>query len=460
MALNDYKEQTSDSTNTMRYWGPRLHFATNQKQMLPGKGNSDSNGFILEADYCLAPQPYLCHVVERVMKALGYSVNGNAIRSSAMKNVFIANCKPTLEIKNILPHWTVKEFLKEVMMFCGVKFEAANGAVQIKNSGAVSGAIAKELTHVIDEYSVDIDQEAADEDLSVGNVGYKFNNPSSYMVLPDEVWDNAIVKEFDTLQERADFYDAIKTAEDRYKYLLVCPADTREEKIIINAEEALVPVDVMGPLRRDKGTKDLAKELRIVPVEMSFDEDTFIHDTWVHQRVQNPETNVYYGQQERKEGGVAMITNTTRSFTAVESYSIYKALEGEEDAKDSKPDTMEVGSLGMQYSNHAPLASGDSSTVFRHEGGFGIPYIQINGRYSFWAGTPETFMLHSLPELNTSYGCDTQTEYQVQFLDNGDFSAMDTFLIRGRKFRCSKLELTIDEKGLQPMKRGYFHEVL
>lgn len=472
MALNDYKDSDGE-TNVLRYWSPRLHYAINQAQTLPGHSSQENGRFItLDDSYCLAPQPYMCYVVEQVLKALGYTVAENAIRdNSARKNVFLANCKSTLEIKYMLPHWTVKEFLKEVMLAFNVKFEARNGECRIKNATLLNDSTVIELHEVVDEYSTDIDQDAANEDLSAGNVGYKFDNPSPYLVIPDEIWENAEVKRFDTIAGMSDFINEVDQDDDRYKYLMICADNGSgiEEKRVFNSDPDItsngtmvegMAIDWMGPLRR-QDTSDMARELRIVPVEMSLDADTFIQDIWIHNKVQTPGEYQYYGAAENKEAGVAMITNASRNFTDYKCYNISTALKGEDEQAESKRDILEVGCLGKTYTNHIhKTAAGNATVTFDHEGGFGIPFIMVSGQYLYWDSTPKIFLLKNLPAINTSNRCNTQAEWQLQFVDKGVFSTMATYLVRGRKFRCVKIEYTIDETGLQLLKKGHFYEII
>ena len=147
--------------------------------------------------------------------------------------------------------------------------------------------------------------------------------------------------------------------------------------------------------------------------------------------------------------------------TAFLFYNISSVISGEnEEQAESKRDILEVGCLGTSYNNHIYTKdTGNDQTTFAHEGGFGIPYIMTSGQYLYWGHTPTIFMLQQLPAINTSEGGNTQTEWQIQFVDKGLFSTMATYLIRGRKFRCLKIEYTIDEKGLQLLKKGYFYEI-
>ena len=54
----------------------------------------------------------------------------------------------------------------------------------------------------------------------------------------------------------------------------------------------------------------------------------------------------------------------------------------------------------------------------------------------------------------------TSVEHTVQFADRA--AALDptaTYIIHGRRFVCHKLELEITDRGLSPLKTGYFYEI-
>ena len=74
------------------------------------------NGEWVNEDFSVAPQPYLCYVVEQIFAALGYTLRpeNNALRQGAFRNVFIANARNTENLADILPHWTVREFFENL----------------------------------------------------------------------------------------------------------------------------------------------------------------------------------------------------------------------------------------------------------------------------------------------------------------------------------------------------------
>lgn len=76
----------------------------------------------LRDNLVLAPQPYLCIIVERVLGALGYSLApaDNALHQGWMGQAFVANARGTLHFAGCVPHWTVKEFFTELRNLFGV----------------------------------------------------------------------------------------------------------------------------------------------------------------------------------------------------------------------------------------------------------------------------------------------------------------------------------------------------
>ena len=53
----------------------------------------------------------------------------------------------------------------------------------------------------------------------------------------------------------------------------------------------------------------------------------------------------------------------------------------------------------------------------------------------------------------------SRTEHACQFAHRGAIDPTRMFIIHSRRYACNKLELTIDENGLQPLATGYFYEI-
>ena len=145
----------------------------------------------------LSVQPYLIAIIERLFNALGKTVGENEIRNSWMKNIFIANAKNTIYIKDILPHWTVEEFIKEIENFSGCIIDLDKNVVKInKIENFINSNNIIELQKVIDDFNSEIDnqEETQIESIIGGNIEYESDSEDNLLRLPDEVWEKAIIR--------------------------------------------------------------------------------------------------------------------------------------------------------------------------------------------------------------------------------------------------------------------------
>ena len=61
--------------------------------------------------------------------------------------------------------------------------------------------------------------------------------------------------------------------------------------------------------------------------------------------------------------------------------------------------------------------------------------------------------------LSDGASIDTRAEHLFQFTDRIPGDPTVPYLIRGKRYACHKLEFTIDEQGIRPLKQGYFYEI-
>jgi len=97
----------------------------------------------------------------------------------------------------------------------------------------------------------------------------------------------------------------------------------------------------------------------------------------------------------------------------------------------------------------------------------GVPYLEKLGDY--WQAFGSYFILNFAGSGENNIKNDTirqkggavetREETEISFIDMGNFLPNDIYMIKGRKYVCEKLEFTIDENGVNKLKRGYFFEV-
>lgn len=108
-------------------------------------------------------QPYLLHVIRRVMDEIGYRFDDSNFEGTWWENIIVCNSLPLAwempEMRYILPHWTVPEFMEQVERFMDAQFvmDAATMTCKIVLNGSTMNNMPEiELKNVIDVHQVDL----------------------------------------------------------------------------------------------------------------------------------------------------------------------------------------------------------------------------------------------------------------------------------------------------------------
>lgn len=422
----------------------------------------ESFSYSMGTDYDkFSAQPYLLLIIERVLNAIGYELNpDNAIAQSWQQNIFIANGRNEFKYANLLPHWTVTEFLKEVCLFCGVAFTKEGNVVNIirKADNYADESSLLYLSEIIDEHTTEIESEdEGSKDPLTGNVGYDFDSIDPMLRLPDEVWNKAnVIEPFSSesvMRQWAGSY-----SEDKAGWIL---SETRNHGVYAYIEDSegffLCEVDQVGSILRDGKRREIDVNLRIVPAKMEMIPVTYRYET---DRGFASKVDAFY---------VPMLMTAT-SMDKIPDFSVNNAVNpNAEDLTPSKPERIEVAfnDTGEYCVNQAWTDPAGSTVNITIPLAVGIPYVREDEAYFLTLFTttgthknlllkPDTAMYNI---LNYGKKIDTRVKHCFQFLDNIDPNPKATFIIRGRKYACQKIEYTVEEQGLSPIKRGYFYEI-
>lgn len=430
----------------------------------------------------MAPQPYFCFIIEQVVRALGYELDrkDNAIRQSWMRNILIANARGTLKFNQLLPHWTVKEFFQEVQTFFGVVVQVEGKRVRVERKAAIyqDKAHVRTIRDVMDEYSVDMDEEAGQKDPAGGNVGYAYPEIDKKLVLPDEVFELATVKHFADYGALLDFVRGTPEEERAKSSVLMIDDGLGYKWAFINQDGKYINqvVDQMSALYRDD-RRELDTELKIVPVRMDYPVDAVSRMIFIHSVGMDKDRYVHKRTEKVKH--IIMVTDDTRVVTGYDGYSINDAVSGDGAETDTnKRDVIEVAVNTPDYWKiwFEDGITDKSQRSWNVPVPVGNPYIQdlttgayhtILKRYSFvldYKGTDESGNVYGTETIRHDVlegykPADTRVQWVVSFLDDGAFEPGDLYVIRNKKYLCQKLEFTINEDGVSPLKKGYFYEV-
>ncbi len=431
-----------------------------------------------------AVQPYLATVINSIFKKLGYAQILNVFNQSWLKDVFVANNVQTNNVDDILPHWTVEEFFTELRNAFGVYLEVKRGtdvlgkSVEYVNlvslTSHYSGGADVVLEQVTDELTADIDHDENAKTTKEGNTDYEHESISGILRLPDEVWQHAIIKTFNNESLlRLWVGQNIKTEEEKStsKWLFVDLNLNRTYAYLKSAKDGkfyLAQVDVFPPLIRNGAfykaatNREINTKLRIVPLQMAYQDFSC---EYILNADYDPLIKI---EIANKLKGIPILMSSADSVVPdKQTYSVNGVING--DAESTTDETKKADKLYVAFNPN--VAWEKTVDYFPYKVPLGINYLPTeDGFYlplSLNTNIPQPFSLR--PSLNETesvgYNLEfmqsikTAVERQFLFLDDVDVDPTATYVIKGKRYACHKIEVTIDTNGVQPLKRGYFYEI-
>lgn len=428
------------------------------------------SGTVWIRDYCTyknyAVQPYLATVINSIIRKLGYWQLLNVFNSSWLKDVFVANNVQTNNVDDILPHWTVAEFFTELRNAFGVYLdvgESVKSVNLVSLSSHYSGSAGVVLEEVLDELTADIDHDENAKTTKEGNTEYELGSISGVLRLPDEVWQNAIIKTFsdDGLLRRWIGENIREEEKSSSKWLFVDLNLNRTYAYLKSAKDGkfyLAQVDAFPPLIRNGAyykaatNREINTKLRIVPLQMTY---------------QNFKCEPYNLNLDQLIGIPILMSYADSVVPDKQTYSVNGAING--NSESTTNETNKLDKLYVAFNSNAAWEK--SGEVFPYKVPLGINYLPTyDGFYlplTLKTNIRQPFSLR--PSLNETacvgYNLEfmdrikTAVERQFLFLDDVDVDPTASYVIKGKRYACHKIEVTIDTNGVQPLKRGYFYEI-
>jgi len=457
--------------------------------------NTDGDkGGKFDEDTVFAPQPYLCFVAERVLAAIGYALapEDNCLRTGWMGSIFVANARGTVRIADTLPHWTVRTFFDNLRKALNVvvTVEGTRACIVSRSSAYADGGNLIRLRSVTDEQDTDLDEEGDSLDTTAGNVGYNFTDSCPLVMnLGEEVYGKMEVRRVTGATIVADFQGVSEEERERSNILYLAGGGATRYGIFKTSEDAdgtnkrfaLKEVDHMGPLFREEDCEvDIL--LDIVPCMMEETRPVSrVRMDWGTRILCYTAKTVYpvHPENQDLEGGEYggfhvpyLVTADTRAANAVGRYSLQQAVEQGEDTSEEQNPKQEVMEVALNLRTHYH-SSYKPFSVYQpdYSENVELPYPVGNPFRESRTGTgiykdvaSNHFILRdagSAIRLQLDGGrldIDTRCVTQFQYLD-GLLDPEAAILYRGRRYVCQKMEITIDEHGVLPLKRGYFYEM-
>ena len=430
----------------------------------------------------MAPQPWLMVVVEKILAALGYTFEAESDESHGWAwQVFLANSRATVRLAETLPHWTVREFLSEVENFLSAVFLVGGHHVTMRFRSDfytdVSARVSIERT--TDEHTAEVEDDKKAENTQGGNVDYDWETEDKQMRLPDEVWEQAIIQDYDTIAQLRAAAEALDTdVKSQSRYIFRLRNSSIAYAHLLDASDTdpdtrwkLVRVDYMPPLIRKSDTREIDLKLRILPALLTMNPLDTIHGFTI------PGGEGTF----RRTLPFPVLTTSDIVLTSASYYSVNAAINPSEEQTEAE--TRRGEDRNQEKPTIMPVAvwlneGGAHKTTYTYTDGGGTAHT-VNVPTSVKAYTPEkTGVIEDLRiendpevlrltnkengvgrELAATPQIEFRSQRRFQFTDRQPGDVTKIHLIHGRPYACQKIELTIDEHGLQPLKTGYFYEI-
>lgn len=448
-----------------------------------------------------AIMPNLMMIIRKVVEHFGYRLSINDVDVSPWNRLVICNARKTLIIQEALPHWTVSDFLTEVQNFFNCTFvfnESDKTAELISNISYFDKGI--QSYEPLDEYTSDVSDEDEEKTQSLGSSNIKFDMSDSgthlYDCLSDDVLSGYERKKYDSYDELLRDFNSL-SEDDKKKYFFVCP----EGFFIYKTNDAPdVPTDSEGDgsfgggsssgssgddsddtwyigqvnqfgaiIRNEKIDEYIS--LKICPVGITTEQmagyyvESSPSGSTGHGAVYEKawETEVQMPSLKNEKGDIP-----TRDYTKV----VWAGISGTQDINEetTAEDRIQVMFVGtqLQYINKPGYTDASKKVPYP------MPFTDyrdkaINLADCGYQNVHDSWSLalsncsadHFLGQLHqNNYLVNTQTEIQIQFETDSIPDVRKIFIFKNRRYVCEKLELTVREKGLDKLVKGYFFEML
>ena len=425
------------------------------------------------------PQPYLCAYLRYLLEALGYELEYNFLEETIYKDLYIVNALRTMKWNEMLPGWSVADFLEQVELLF-------NATVVVDNRRRTARLLCRStfyttptVAHVLqveDEYET----ESADEDgdpaaVQLTRCDVRYNLPDNAYwrarCLPQSVKAAAkkgtIPADFrptDSLIGRLDawFADAAHQRTDT----IYTDAKTgrkafwnQDREVENSPKDHWQPADEFAAIERDDPEQEV--ELEMIPAELA---------------------QVNIALHFRESSSDFAYVNYRYPMPAVDGAPRYDADADEdstedEDASTPVSDLIENADADDDDEDTGASTGSKGRILLAFYGGLELPvpqYANVKLPMSFtdemlyvWAtneiiltdGLAPTLRLQDLEGnlWQDTLEMDLDNEITFRIHDPNLYDARQVFEIRNRRYVCKEMEFTLDANGRKGAWTGTFY---
>lgn len=186
--MRSYEEQKEDESNGGIYLGfVCLPWVNNTSGNIQNTMSKDNNEYSFingrrSGAIAVVGFPFFVEIIRQVLLGAGYECDLSEIENSQWKNLIVCQGFPRVWqmqfMNQILPHWTVSEFLEQVEMFLNGTFELDDKNRMMTfsfNCNTISHLPVVTITNVLESHSVDIadKDDGKDDYIEQKNMAYQ-----------------------------------------------------------------------------------------------------------------------------------------------------------------------------------------------------------------------------------------------------------------------------------------------
>ena len=416
------------------------------------QNNMTANGSSFYYSDCENPPvigfPFFVEVIRQVLEGAGYQCDLSEIENSQWVNLIVCQGFPWIwnmyDMNQILPHWTVSEFMEQVELFLNGQFETEGRTMKFTfNVNTLNQMNVVPITSVIDSHSVEI---AKEEDVRDGyieqkNMAYGECSHQMWKFYSCEWAKSAMhVSAYSNIAAMKsvldDYLDCAGTYKSGfYRNLIYCQQEdtyfvlkcmyTRKVDGVIHHLMRYQPVDMFGPRNSNNHENAEVVELGIVPACIDYTDSTNGDMVFVECGTLGDDTE----NAEDKDENQTQAVNTLAI--------------GERDKKEEFFDKIHVAFWDGNYKQYHPQMP--RPYIDRHE-------ILPDNTYSPHSCSMRLTGSQSPFSARVRYSVNQQRKFTFSFLSDNIPNVRSIFLIHGKKYLAEKITATFSaETGMSQL---------
>ena len=441
---------------------------------------------------CAAVQPNLMLIFRKVMEKLGYTIKRNDFNVSPWNKLYVASARVSLSMAKALPHWSCYKFLDEFRkLFNAVYiFDEAKKTVSVVpfNSAKDNDSIVIES---VDDFSSSYDEEGL-EYLEASNVQYELSDcERTPDVVSEDMRNMFEVREYDSATAMNTAFSSL-SKKDKLTSLFHCPAGWFYGSSVTNDDGEVLRVFLNGcgwlsPLIRKEGAA--AVSLNIVPVAMARSECRICRCIKVQSLIQlvfgnypnmvhsfvGPIANVNCENQTAAEY-LGSSANKEVEYVTVEDVLVNGESGPDKESDDSKIEVFFVDGQKLKYGGELEFVErlGFEEDMPDPPSVIVLPLPFTDSRSGIFSPVqmPDySLSLHPLDNvpsigqyhsqgLRIKRNVNGNNEVCIRFLYEGKPDPRNIFLCHGKRFIASHIDMAINANRIDPLKTGYFYEIV